>query len=444
MNILVITNSARGEAITEALSRSHHQPTLFAASTVRSPGLVRMCQDVTVMDILDFAAIQSYAQSIQPDFAFIAPDDPIGAGLADVLAAMGIPSIGPKKALARIESDKGFARHLFEKYGIDASPAFRVFTQASDDEIRSYITHDLAGNYVVKYAGLRGGKGVKVGGEHLQSIDEAVQYARECITEGGSVVIEEKLVGVECSLLSFVSGSSIIDMPFVQDHKRAFNGDTGANTGGMGTYSDANHSLPFLTSEDARRASELNRQVAMALQQECNDVYCGILYGGFIATKDGMKIIEYNARFGDPEALNVLPLLQTDFVDVCLAMIDQTLTHDHVQWKKSATVCLYVTPQSYPEAKNERGQTVHVPSDIPENIRVFYGDVNQSDDGAISLGGSRSIGVVAFGETLHEAQTSALAFCQRIEGPVRYRTDIGTEALIQERISTMRHLRGER
>ncbi len=442
MNILVITNSARGEAIVDALHRSHHHPTIIALSTVQSPGLRRMCERVHTVDIMDFDAICAHAQSIQPDFTFIAPDDPIGEGLADRLAAIGIPSIGPKKALARIESDKGFARHLFEKYGIDASPKFRVFTDASDDEMRTYMMDDLSGDYVVKYAGLRGGKGVKVGGEHLQTIDEAVQYARECITEGGSVVIEEKLVGVECSLLSFVSGSSVVDMPFIQDHKRAFNGDTGPNTGGMGTYSDKDHRLPFLTEEDALRASELNKQVARALQQECNDGYCGILYGGFIATKDGMKIIEYNARFGDPEALNILPLLKTDFVDVCLAMIQDNLTQEHVQFEKKATVCLYITPQSYPDAKNERGQLISIPVEIPNNIHLFYGDVNQLDDGSVHLGGSRSIGVVALGKSIQEAQASALAFCQRIEGPIRYRTDIGTEALLEERIKMMQQLRG--
>jgi phosphoribosylamine--glycine ligase len=443
MNILVITNSARGEAIVDALHRSHHHPQIFALSTVRSPGLLRMCQEVIVGDILDFATVKAYAKKIAPDFAFIAPDDPIGEGLADALFSIGIRSIGPTKSLARIESDKGFARQLFEKYGIDASPKFRVFEKESDEEIRLFLESDLAGEYVVKYAGLKGGKGVKVGGEHLHSLDEAVEYARACITEGGSVVIEEKLIGVEFSLLSFVAGESVVDMPAVQDHKRAFNGDTGPNTGGMGTYSDVNHSLPFLREEDLQRASELNKKVADALQEECGERYCGILYGGFIATKDGVKIIEYNARFGDPEALNILPLLETDFVDLCLDMINGVLQKEDVSFAKKATVCLYITPKSYPDAKNERGQEVIIPTDIPENIQVFYGDVSLNEDQKILLGGSRSIGVVALANSLSEAQKSALSFCEKIQGPIRYRTDIGTEALIEERVEMMRGLRIE-
>ena len=448
MKILLITNSARGEAIADALKRSPQNPEIIAISTVRSPGLMKMCSDLHVQDIMSFTKICDIAKKAKPDFAFIAPDDPIGAGLADRLESIGIPCIAPKKALARVESSKGFARNLFQKYGINGSPKFRVFTLTSISEkkqaevdIRAYIEHELHGHYVVKYDALKGGKGVKVSGEHLQTIEMGARYAIECMEECGTVVVEEKLIGVEFSLMSFVSGSTVIDMPAVQDHKRANNGDAGANTGGMGTYSDASFSLPFLEESDLRLASDFNKRTAEALQKECGEPYKGILYGGFIATANGVKIIAYNARFGDPDALTVLPLLTSDFVAICQAITKGNLTKEMVTWKPYATVCKYITPKSYPDAKKEVGQKVLMPETVPENVKVYYGDVTQDDQGNILLGGSRSIGIVGIGESLQEAERLAQSTCEKIDGPVRFRSDIGTGELIQKRIDLMHKLR---
>jgi phosphoribosylamine--glycine ligase len=379
----------------------------------------------------------------------IGPDDPIGAGLADELLKIGIKSMAPKKALGRVEISKGFTRTLLTKHGIDASPKYRFFSrtegmgvdkEAERKELHAYIDQTLHGNYVVKYDALKGGKGVKVSGEHLASIDEGVAYAQECLEECGRVVIEEKLIGVEFSLLSFVSGPTTVDMPLVQDHKRAYEGDTGPNTGGMGTYTNANHSLPFLTGSDKTRASEINRLSAIALEQECGEPYTGILYGGYIAVKDGVRLIEFNARFGDPEALNLLPLLQTDFVDICQAIINGELREDLVSFEKKATVCKYIVPKSYPEKKEEKGQEVRFPASIPENARLYYGDI-ADDNGILRLGGSRTAGVVGFGQTIAEAETIAESVCQQVQGPVRFRSDIGTEELVQKRIEMMKRLR---
>ena len=267
------------------------------------------------------------------------------------------------------------------------------------------------------------------------------KYAMECIHDCGSVVIEEKLIGVEFSLMSFVSGETVIDMPAVQDHKRAFHGDTGPNTGGMGTYSDANGSLPFLEPEDLKAASEFNKQVAAALLKEVGEPYKGILYGGFIATAKGVSVIEYNARFGDPEVLNVLPLLESDFVDICLAIIKGTLTPELVKFRKKATVCKYLTPKSYPEGKKEVGEQVLVPEELSEAVHVYYGDVRVDDLGNLLLGGSRSIGIVGIGESIAEAEQIAESACERFSGPIRFRADIGTGDEIQKRIDVMHKLR---
>ena len=171
-----------------------------------------------------------------------------------------------------------------------------------------------------------GGKGVRVSGEHLKNIDEGIAYANEIINIGGNFLIEEKLVGEEFSLMSFVDGKVCKHMPVVQDHKRAYEGDTGPNTGGMGTYSFGNHSLPFLsTKKDINEAQKTNELVAKQLFEETGTPYVGILYGGFMLTRDGVKVIEYNARFGDPEAMNVLSILESDFLSICISMVDGNL-----------------------------------------------------------------------------------------------------------------------
>ncbi|MCA9370642.1 MAG: phosphoribosylamine--glycine ligase [Candidatus Peregrinibacteria bacterium] len=435
MKVLLLSLAARGHAIADALARSPQKPEIISVVPAKNPGIATLASQMYTADLMDFDAVLDIAKKEQPDFAFVAPDDPIGAGLVDALEEIGIPSVAPKKALARIEASKGFTRDLLTKHRIDASPAYQVFTENDEISIRSFID-ELEGNYVVKYDALKGGKGVKVSNEHLQSIDEGVAYALECIEECGRVVIEEKLIGVEFSLISFVSGTQVVDTPAIQDHKRAFEGDTGPNTGGMGTYSDSNHSLPFLTDTHLSRAKELNRLVAKALKDECGEPYKGILYGGFIATKKGVQLIEYNARFGDPEALNILPLLESDFVDICTAIIHGELTEDLVRFANKATVCKYITPDCYPESKDRKGEEVSFP-EIPENARIFYGDIAETD-GKLTLGGSRTAGIVGIGDTIEEAEQIAQQICEKVQGPVRFRNDIGTTALIQQRINFMK------
>lgn len=450
MRILLLASTAREHAIAETFARSRHKPDIVALCTSANPGIRSIASRLEVGSLLDFPRMIALAKETKPDFAFIGPDDPIGAGAADALSEIGIPSVAPTKSLARLESSKSFTRELFRTHGIDVSPKFRVYTRTENsigaltEEKKSLFTfmdRDLGGDFVVKYDALKGGKGVKVSGEHLASVEDGVDYAIECLDECGCVVIEEKLIGVEFSLLSFASGTQVVDMPTVQDHKRAFEGDTGPNTGGMGTYSDANHSLPFLTTQDLAQAKEINRRVAAALLKECGEPYRGILYGGFIAVKNGIRVIEYNARFGDPEALNILPLLESDFVDICLAIIHGELRENLVRFAKKATVCKYITPRSYPDRKEERGQPITFPSPIPKDVRVYYGDISQSDDGALTLGGSRTAGIVGIGDTLAAAERAAQGVCEQVRGPVRYRRDIGTKKLVEARSSVLRNLR---
>lgn len=448
MRILLIAGGAREHAIADALARSSSQPQIISICKNANPGIKQLSDEFYEADILDFKRVIDIAKIAKPDIAFIGPDDPIGMGLADELETIGIPSVAPKKSLARVESSKGFARELMAKYEIDALPQFAIFTgdhlkdkTKLERTLRDFMTEELQGEYVVKYDALKGGKGVKLSGEHLQFVDDGIAYAIECIEECGRVVIEEKLIGVEFSLLSFVSGTQVVDMPAVQDHKRAYEGDTGPNTGGMGTYSDANHSLPFLTEADLKRAKQINREMAAALLKECGEPYKGILYGGFIAVREGVRVIEYNARFGDPEVLNILPLLTSDFTHICQGIVEGKLTEPLVQFEHKATVCKYITPQSYPEGKAEKGKEVMFPAELPVNAKLFFGDVSETDDGKYLLGTSRTAGIVGIGDTIEEAEQIAESVCMQVEGPVRHRKDIGSASLVSSRTSMFASLR---
>lgn len=430
--ILLIGNGAREHVIAETLKRSPQSCILGVFATATNPGIKPMAAAYHVADsLLNFEELKSFASEFKPDFAFIGPDDPLGAGAADALLELGVQSVGPLKVLAQLESSKSFTRDLVKKYGIAGNPKFQIFT--AEEGLREYM--ESLGEYVVKADGLMGGKGVQVSGEHLKTYDEGVAFAKEGIAKFGRVVVEEKFVGEEFSLMSFVDGTHVVDMPAVQDHKRAFEGDTGPNTGGMGTYSDANHSLPFLRPSDLAEAHAITVAVAKALLEETGKPYKGIMYGGFMAVKDGVRLIEYNARFGDPEVMNVLPLLKSDFVAVCEAILNGTL--GQVEFEQKATVVKYVVPEGYP-SNPKKGEKIEMGT-VPTGVRAYYASVNQKEDG-LYLSGSRAVAFVGIGNTLAEAEAAAQSGVSSVSGPVFYRKDIGTAALIQKRVEHMKEL----
>jgi len=242
------------------------------------------------------------------------------------------------------------------------------------------------------------------------------------------------LVGEEFSLMSFCDGESLSHMPVVQDHKRAYEKDTGPNTGGMGTYSDSDHKLPFLEDSHINSAHKINEKTAEALKQEFGQGYKGILYGGFIATNAGVQLIEYNARFGDPEAMNVLSILETDFVDICESIISGSLDELNVKYKNLATVCKYAVPEGYPD-NPVKGNKIDV-SNVKNKDMLFYASVEEKDGNLIQVG-SRAIAIIGHGESIWEAEQIAENNISKITGPLFYRKDIGTTELIQKKINHM-------
>ena len=436
--ILLLGNGAREHAIAEAFDRSPQHVEIFTIGSAVNPKIKELSAEYVVGDATDLDFVREFALKVKPDFALIGPEAPIAAGVVDMLMENEIPSCSPMRTVARLESSKSFTRDLVAKYQIPGNPKFKVFF---DEKGLSEMFDELGDDFVVKADGLMGGKGVKVSGDHLNGREEGLAYARKCLQEGDRVVVEEKLVGQEFSLMSFCDGVNTIEMPPIQDHKRAYEDDKGPNTGGMGSYSDANHSLPFLRPSDLIEAREITKAVAQALREETGTLFKGIMYGGFIATADGVRLIEYNARFGDPEAMNVLPLLKSDFVEICEATINGTLDQIEagVEFEKKATVCKYVVPNGYPDNPC-KGDKITV-GDVPPGVRVYYASVDQRDDG-LYLSGSRAIAFVGVADTLEEAEKLAESAVGAVEGPVFYRKDIGTSQLVQKRIDHMKELRG--
>lgn len=436
MNILLIGNGGREHAIAEAFARSSHKPELFVFANKLNPGIRDLADTYRLASSLsDTEELREFVERVQPDFAFIGPDNPIGEGLADFLETLGIPSVAPKKAPAQLESSKYFTRELVEKHMIPGNPRFRQFT--SEEGVMEFL-QELGDHYVVKADGLAFGKGVKVAGDHLRNHEEALKFVRECLAIHPSVVIEEKLEGVEFSLMAFADGEHLAFMPVVQDHKRAFEGDEGPNTGGMGSYSAADHSMPFLTEKDLEDAKNISRAVLKAVKEETDQAFKGILYGGFMATRDGVKLIEYNARFGDPEAMNVLPLLETDFVDVCQAILAGSLNKLEVKFAEKATVCLYVVPEGYPD-ESMVGEVLQI-GEMPKGVELFYSSVNEKD-GQVVATSSRSIGVVGIADSIEEARKKAVEGVLKISGKIFYRKDIGSPELIAQRVEMIKSLR---
>lgn len=431
MRVLLVGGGGREHAIAEAISRSRRDPQLYAAMSKKNPGIAGLCKEFILIKETD-PAIVDFAVKNKIELAIIGTETPLAAGIPDMLWDAGIPVVGPRKLAAQIEFDKAWTRNFMKKYNIAGLPGFRVFRkgQSGTDE---YI--DELGDVVIKPAGLTGGKGVKVMGDHFD-IEGAKIYARE-VLKNDDLVIEERLFGEEFTVQAFVDGSTLAFAPAVQDHKRAFVGDKGPNTGGMGSYNDAKDILPFMKVSDYSGAKKIMSDAVWAIRKETGIPYQGILYGQFMATAKGISVIEFNARFGDPEAMNVIPLIDNDFLDVCMAVVTGTLGETKVAFKKQATVCKYAVPEGYPDdpVKDSVVEIGNI-----RNAHVFYSSVYEKD-GKVFTTGSRAVAVMGTASTIQDAEKIAQDGLCALKGRLYSRRDIGTEDLIRKRIQHMEELR---
>lgn len=418
MKILVLGSGGREHAIVRKLKESPKVTELYCAPGNGGIGHDATCVPISVMDK---EKVTAFAKENQIDLVFVAPDDPLAAGMVDALNEAGVRAFGPTAAAAQIEASKVFSKNLMKKYGIPTA-GYEVFSEP--DKALSYIRSQGRYPVVVKADGLALGKGVLIC-EDEKAAEDAVKEIMEDKVFGASgnhVVVEEFLTGPEVSVLAFTDGHCVKPMVSSKDHKRALDGDKGLNTGGMGTVSPN----PYYDGAMAQRCmQEIFLPTIRAMQQEGRP-FKGCLYFGLMLTPNGPKVIEYNARFGDPETQVVLPRLKTDLVTIIESVIDGTLENVDIQWSKEAAACVVMASGGYP-VKYEKGKVI---TGLDENgqlpgVTVYHAGTAEKDGQLVTSGG-RVLGVTALAPTLDEALQKAYEAVEKIHfDGAHYRRDIG-------------------
>ena len=417
MNILVIGSGGREHALYWKLSESPQTEQIYAIPG--NPGMGASA----VIALDDHAAILRFVKEHEIGLVVVGPEVPLMNGLVDELEAAGIRAFGPRANAAEIEGSKSFAKDIMKKYGIPTA-RYEVFTAA--EPARAYIRQEGA-PIVVKADGLAAGKGVIVAMTEQEALDavDAIMEDHSFGDAGARVVIEEFMEGEEASLLAFTDGTTIRPMISAQDHKRAYDGDRGPNTGGMGTYAPA----PVMTPEMTERAVEEILKPTIAAMAKEGRTYRGCLYLGLMVTADGPKVVEFNARFGDPETQVVLPLLDSDLVAIMCACADGTLADVPIRWKDGAAVCVVLASGGYP-GHYEKGQEIHGLADAEAMGALVFHAGTAMKAGKLVTNGGRVLGVVGRGADISSAVDAAYAAAAKISfKDAYYRKDIAHRAL---------------
>ena len=423
MNILVLGGGGREHAISWALAKSPRCTELYVAPG--NGGTANIARNVKDLNAEDAQAVLAFAQAHNIELVVIGPEAPLVAGVADVLREAGIPVFGPDAQGAQLEGSKTYSKRFMDANGIPTA-RYQSFTDAAS--ARAYC-EELGAPLVVKADGLAAGKGVVV----AETLDMALDAVEACFDgsfgdAGQTVVVEEMLTGPECSLLAFVSNGKAFCMAPAQDHKRAYDGDLGPNTGGMGVYSP----VPIVTEEEmATMISIMEQSAAAKAKDPFENDYRGCLYGGFMLTPEGPKVLEFNARFGDPETQVVLPRLEGDLVNIMLAVAEGRPEDIVLSWSDKWAVSVVLASEGYP-GSYEKGKVIlglEEAQDL-DGVIVFHAGTALNPDGELITAGGRVLNVVALGDTFEEARNRAYEACELIkfEG-VQYRSDIGRRAL---------------
>jgi phosphoribosylamine---glycine ligase len=433
---LLVGGGAREHAIATALARA--QAELCVASPNANPGLDRLARSTVRLRPDETEKIVAFARKEHVDAAVIGPEAPLIGGLADALRGADIPTVGPGRSTARLEGSKAFCRELLARHGVDAQPRFAVLLSADsvDREVAAF-----ARPFVVKPSGLTAGKGVWVQGSDFTDPKEGAAYAKSLLVQGATTLLEEKLEGEEFSLMAFVTDDGLRPMPAVQDFKRALEGDQGPNTGGMGSYSQRDHLLPFLSPGDRDRALEVLEATVAALRQE-GLPYRGVLYGGFMLTAQGPRLLEFNVRFGDPEGINALTLYEEgDFSGLLLGIADGHLDPNLVRFRRRSTVVRYLVPPGYGSRAVPGGLLELEEAKVEAaGVHVLYGSVDVAGPGVVRLGTSRGVALVGEASAIHEAAARIESALRHVRGTYYVRHDIGTQADLARRWEHMRQL----
>lgn len=421
MNVLVLGSGGREHALAWAIAKSPRLDSLFVAPG--NGGTATIAKNVP-LDMNDADAVIGFARSENIDLVVVGPEAPLVAGVADAIRAAGIAVFGPGAQGARLEGSKSFSKEFMLAHGL---PTARYKKCTSQDEAMDYL-HEVGAPIVVKADGLAAGKGVVV----AEDMEEAEEAVRDCFAgdfgEAGSVVvIEEMLEGPECSMLAFLSEGKALAMPCAQDHKRAFDDDLGPNTGGMGVYSP----VPCVTPELEAAMQEIMQNAAAATAKEFDDAYTGVLYGGFMLTAEGPKLLEFNARFGDPETQVIMPRLESDALEAFYMVATGKLDALDLRWTDQVAVCVVLASDGYP-GSYEKGKVILGIEEAEEldGVTVFHAGTAFNQDDELVTNGGRVLNVVALADTFEDARELAYEACDKInfEGK-QYRHDIALRAL---------------
>lgn len=420
MKILVVGGGGREHTIVWKIAQSDKVSKIYCAPGNGGISQLAECVDISATDI---DSMVLFAKEKEIDLVMVAPDDPLVMGMVDAMEAAGIRAFGPRKNAAIIEGSKVFSKDLMKKYNIPTA-GYEVFTDSSS--AIAYLKEQNSYPAVIKAEGLALGKGVIIAQNEAEAIDgiHEIMDDKKFGDSGNRVVIEEFLTGPEVSVLAFTDGKCVKPMVSAQDHKRAYDNDKGPNTGGMGTFS------PSRLYDDAK-AKECMENIFIPTMNAMNNegrTFCGVLYFGLMMTDKGVKVIEYNCRFGDPETQVVLPRLKTDLVDIMNAVIDGTLSDLEIEWDNNAAVCVVMASGGYP-VSYEKG---HLISGIEyaesmDNVTVFHAGTKLTDDGFTNAGG-RVLGVTATDTNLDEAIKRAYKAVEKITWKDEFhRNDIGVK-----------------
>ena len=414
MKVLVVGSGGREHAIVWALSKSPKVTELFCAPGNAGIAQLATCVPITATDV---DGMVTWAKENKMDFVMVAPDDPLALGMVNALTEAGIPAFGPTKEAAVIEASKAFSKELMHKYHI---PTAKYATFTNMEKAIAYV-HEQGAPIVVKADGLALGKGVVVAATEEEAVDavKSMMEDNKFGASGSTVVIEECMTGPEVTVLCFADGEHIAPMPSSQDHKRAFDGNEGPNTGGMGAISPT----PYYTPEIAERCVKEIFEPTMAAMKAEGRAFKGVIYFGLMLTPEGPKVVEYNARFGDPECQALLMRLDTDLMEILEACVNGTLDQLDIQWKQDASCCLVLASGGYP-AHYEKGKVIDGLDQVQDAV-VFHAGT-AAKDGQIVTNGGRVLGVTALGSDLEMAIQNAYKAAKPIHfDQMHFRNDIG-------------------
>lgn len=439
--VLVVGSWAKEQITIENIS-SNPDIAIFSYMDIRNPGIISLVDSYRVGSLYDIDAIVKYALEQKIDMVVITTASPLSIGLVDELEANRILAFGPVSLAARLEADKEFTRKLLQKYLPSAIPQFEVF-----DIPQNAIDYaeNMGWQVAVKPIGLTEGLGVRVSGEQLKDENEVKGYIQQIINKriGGSpkVIIEEKIEGEEFTVQCFVHGEHLLPTPAVQDFKKLLPGEKGPNTASMGSYSQQGRLLPFMEEKDYEKALEIIRRTLEGFQKDTGRICSGFLYGQFMVTAKGVKLIEYNFRPGDPEWMNTVIVLKNNILDVILKLFQGE--EQELYLENQATVCKYIVPEGYPE-KLYLNLEVDLDKDAIQKIEGlrYYYSCGMDKSGKLNVGTERGIVFVAKAPTIEEANEKVEKAISCVEGKFYYRKDIGTTDLVDSKIDHVNRLRG--